>query len=156
MALTRAAIEGRLVRAHRGLLELASLSTATDGANPTIGDVLEDALLRLGYSVSTPADVADADIAVVPARRHPHLYALASVLVMEAVYGTISAMPNEQANAQRVEWGNAAADLRRRIQDAWKTLAERFTPDRSGVAVSSPMQSKPYPPDALTDPWYEA
>lgn len=155
MALTRAEIEARLVRANRRLLELADLSTATDGTNPAIGDVLEDALLRLGFTVSIPAAVSDADIARVPARRHPHLYAVAGVLLLEAILGNVSAMPNEQANAQRVEWGNLAAEVRRRVKDGWEYVEGHFTPDRSGVAVSGALQAKPYPPDAISDPWYE-
>jgi hypothetical protein len=155
MALTRADIEGRLVRAHRGLLELAALPTATDGTNPLVGDVLEDALLRLGQAVSLPAAVSDADIARVAARHHPHLYALCGVLLLEAILGTISALPNERANVQMVEWGNLAAELRRRVEGAWKYIETRFKPDRSGVAVSGYLQAKPYPPDALIEPWYD-
>ncbi len=150
--MTRADAELRLVVANKGLLELVDIPTATDGTNQAIGLVLDDALRRMGYSVSLTGNPSDADLAFVPSRRIPLFYQLANLLLLEFILGTMNSLPDEWASVNKIEWGRAIDALERRIAREQKRL-DPVLGTVPGNVASKPIWERPYPPDAIVEPW---
>ncbi len=90
MGLTRAAIEGILVRRCRARLAAAGLSTLTDGSNPDLNDALCQALRALGLAAADAGSVTDADLAAVTAEQIDALLDVAELRTLETVAGNLA------------------------------------------------------------------
>lgn len=90
MTITRANVEAILVRRCGKLLEAADLDgTTVSGSNADLNDPIGWALRQCGYSVTSVAAVADADLVSVSAANTDKLFDLAELRMLETIQGNL-------------------------------------------------------------------
>lgn len=132
MALTRQQAEIVLVKRCGALLTEADLDgTTKDGTNPDINDALADTLLKMGYSPSSIASIADADLSVLSGIDIAELLDRAELRLLETISGNLVYV-NIQVGPRREELASLADQVEKRIQRLSSKVQKEY-----GVNVGS-------------------
>lgn len=154
MPLTRATLEGRLVRSNRGVMEKVGWSTAADGSNADLAAPIASALWEAGYPTADPSSPADADLAAVPLSRWGLVSALADVQTKEALLGTAIGLVTQSKGGHAMNLSDIARRLEDEVARLRQSIARRYTAG-SGVVTVGKLAPRPVPPDAVCEPWLE-
>lgn len=130
MSLTRANVESILIRRCGKLLTAADLNgTTVDGTNADLNDPLGYAIRKLGYTVTTPTSVADADVALVATSDYDACLDLAELRTLETVLNEVIRLVSVTVGPHREDLSDMAKALeamiarkRKQIQDEYGTF----------------------------------
>lgn len=135
MSLTRANTEALLVqRVGPAMVKADMDGTTVDGTNASLNDPIGKAIRYLGYAVTNPVLVSDADVAQVTDDQLDQYLDLATYYTLNNVLGNlddvdIRTSPRSEMYSQMVEW------LERKVERMSKQLEAEYGFGRSTITA---------------------
>ena len=126
MALTRANVEGILIKRVGALMTAASMDgTTIDGTNTDLNDPIGQALMRLDYTPTDITLIVDADLSSVGTGDYAGLLDIAEWRVLESIAGNLALVditvgPRSEKLSQLADQVTAmAANKRQQVEDEY-------------------------------------
>lgn len=147
MAITRAQVEGILVKRASGLLTELGLSTAVGGSNTDLNDPIGYAIRKTGGSVDNIALVDDADLSGIAAGDYDQLLDVAELRLLMTLRTEALKLADTTAGPRSDKYSQIAAGLQAAIAEKRQLVAEEYgttAPEMTaGVITPGWMETNP-------------